>query len=130
MVRMPRRACTNPRITCAVSPQGGEVRLNDAWTLRAGYAIGETPTTIATRTPRLPNEDRTWYSIGASWQYSERLALSFGYIRIEPDTPRLAIVTPPQEGGHCLSGTYDSSSTFTAFRPSTGSDAARAPGRT
>lgn len=87
---------------------GGEFRLNDAWTLRAGYAIDETPTTLATRTPRLPDEDRTWYSIGASWQYSERLALSFGYIRVEPDTPRLAIVTPPQEGGHRLSGAYDS----------------------
>lgn len=88
---------------------GGEYRLNDAWTLRAGVAHDETPTTLETRTPRLPDEDRTWYAVGATWQFSDRLDLSFGYTLIKPETPRIALVTPPQEGGHRLSGTYDSS---------------------
>lgn len=87
---------------------GGEYTLNDAWTLRAGYAFDETPTTLDTRTPRLPDEDRQWYAIGATWQYNPRLAVSFGYTRIEPDTPRLALARPPEEGGQSLSGPYDS----------------------
>jgi len=87
---------------------GGQYRLNDAWTLRAGYAYDETPTTLATRTPRLPDENRRWLSLGATWQVSEQLGVTFGYTHIEPDTPQLAIVTPPAEGGQRLSGSYDS----------------------
>lgn len=87
---------------------GGEYRLNDRWALRAGVAHDETPTTLATRTPRLPDENRTWYALGATWKFNERLDLSFGYTRITPDTPVLAIATPPAEGGHSLSGRYDS----------------------
>ena len=87
---------------------GGEYKLNDAWTLRAGYAYDETPTTYATRTPRLPDEDRRWYSIGASWDFSENLELNFSYVRIEPDTPQIGIVTPPAQGGQRLFGSYSS----------------------
>lgn len=87
---------------------GGEYQLNDRWALRAGYAYDETPTTLATRSPRLPDEDRKWYSVGATWKYNDRLDLSFGYTHITPDTPVLAIDTPPAQGGQSLSGTYDS----------------------
>lgn len=87
---------------------GGEFQLNDAWTLRAGYAYDETPTTYATRTPRLPDEDRRWYSIGATWDFSENLELNFSYVRIEPDTPQIGIVTPPAAGGQRLFGSYSS----------------------
>ena len=87
---------------------GGEYKLNEAWTLRAGFAYDETPTSLATRTPRLPDENRRWLSLGATWQFSEQLDVSFGYSHIKPDTPQLAIVTPPQAGGQRLSGSYDS----------------------
>ena len=87
---------------------GGEFQLNDAWTLRAGYAYDETPTTYATRTPRLPDEDRRWYSLGATWDFSENLELNFSYVRIEPDTPQIGIVTPPAQGGQRLFGSYSS----------------------
>ncbi|RDZ26098.1 OmpP1/FadL family transporter [Lysobacter silvisoli] len=87
---------------------GAEYKLNDAWTLRAGYAYDETPTTYATRTPRLPDEDRKWYSIGATWNFSEQLEFSFAYTRIEPDRPQIGIVTPAAQGGQRLFGSYDS----------------------
>ncbi len=73
---------------------GGEFVLNDAWTLRAGYAYDETPTTFAHRTPRLPDEDRQWYSIGATWNYADNLEFSFAYTRLEPDTPYIGIEAP------------------------------------
>jgi long-chain fatty acid transport protein len=86
---------------------GGEYQLNDAWTLRAGYAYDETPTTFATRTPRLPDEDRKWFTLGATWQFSDALDISLAYARIEPDTPQVGIITPPQAGGQRLFGEYE-----------------------
>lgn len=86
---------------------GGEYVLNDAWTLRAGYAQDETPTSLAHRTPRLPDEDRQWYSLGATWNYSDNLEFSFAYTRLEPDTPHIDIQTPPAAGGQSLKGHFD-----------------------
>lgn len=86
---------------------GGEFKLNPAWTLRAGYAVDETPTTFATRTPRLPDEDRKWYTLGATWQVNEALDVNFAYARIEPDSPQIGLITPPQEGGQRLFGEFE-----------------------
>lgn len=82
---------------------GGEFKLNDSFTLRAGVAYDETPTHIETRTPRLPDDDRTWYSIGATWAASEALEVNFGYTRIEPDAPRVDITA----SGSTLEGPFD-----------------------
>lgn len=82
---------------------GGEFKLNDSFTLRAGVAYDETPTHIETRTPRLPDDDRTWYSIGATWAATEALEVNFGYTRIEPDAPRVDI----SAGGSTLEGPFD-----------------------
>lgn len=68
---------------------GAEYKLNDSWTLRGGVAYDETPTHIETRTPRLPDANRMWYSIGASWMATPALEVNFGYTRIEPDSPKI-----------------------------------------
>jgi long-chain fatty acid transport protein len=82
---------------------GGEFKLNDRFTLRAGLAYDETPTHLETRTPRLPDDDRTWYSVGATWHATEALEVNVGYSRIEPDAPRVDI----HGGGSHLVGPYD-----------------------
>lgn len=82
---------------------GGEFKLNDGFTLRAGVAYDETPTHIETRTPRLPDNDRTWYSMGASWSASEALEINFGYTRIELDSARVDI----SSGGSHLVGPFE-----------------------
>ncbi|WP_330970717.1 OmpP1/FadL family transporter, partial [Lysobacter sp. A3-1-A15] len=88
--------------TTRFSSIGGEFKLSDAWTVRAGYAFDETPTTVAHRTPRLPDEDRQWYSLGATWQLSDALGINFAYTHIKPDEPQIAITTPPAAGGQRL----------------------------
>jgi long-chain fatty acid transport protein len=63
---------------------GAEYALNKPWLLRAGLAYDTTPVRDTYRTPRLPDTDRVWLSIGArdapgpasSWW------LDFGYTHI------------------------------------------------
>lgn len=87
------------------SSLGAEYKLNDAWTLRGGIAYDETPTHIETRTPRLPDANRWWYSVGATWNATEALEVNFGYTRIEPDSPRID-ATNAASGSH-LVGPFD-----------------------
>lgn len=82
---------------------GAEYKLNDAWTLRGGVAHDETPTSIEHRTPRLPDDDRVWYSLGATWMVSPALDVSFAYTRIEPKDPKVDIAS----GGSRLTGPFD-----------------------
>ena len=82
---------------------GAEFKLNDSFTLRAGVAHDETPTPIETRSPRLPDADRTWYSVGATWRAARALEVNFGYTRIQPDAPHVDITA---RGSH-LVGPFD-----------------------
>ena len=61
---------------------GGTWKVNQDWTLRAGLAFDQSATDDAHRTPRIPDNDRKWVSLGASYAYSKSLALDFGYTRI------------------------------------------------
>lgn len=81
---------------------GGEVKLSDSITLRAGVAYDETPTPVETRSPRLPDADRTWYSVGGTWSAIEAMEVTFGYTRMEPDAPRVDIAA---RGSH-LAGPF------------------------
>lgn len=65
---------------------GGTYAMNDRITLRAGVALDETPVPDETRTPRLPDTDRTWLAIGARWQPSPALLMDFGYAHLFSDT--------------------------------------------
>ncbi len=49
-------------------------------TFRAGYAYDQSPVPNATfRTPRIPDSDRNWLSVGASYRPAPNLTLDFGY---------------------------------------------------
>ncbi|MBU2887808.1 outer membrane protein transport protein [Gilvimarinus agarilyticus] len=82
-----------------------------AWTWRAGVALDEAPQTNPEHvSPRIPDADRTWLSLGANWEVSANLSLDFGYTHlliddaslIEEETNDLGIT-------HKLSGSFDSS---------------------
>ncbi|MGH8186646.1 MAG: OmpP1/FadL family transporter, partial [Steroidobacteraceae bacterium] len=61
---------------------GASYEMSDQLTLRAGVAYDETPVPDETRTPRLPDADRTWVAIGARWQPSQAMTLDFGYAHL------------------------------------------------
>lgn len=84
---------------------GAEYKLSEAFTLRGGYAYDETPTTFATRTPRLPDEDRRWYSFGITWNMSEHVEINAAYTRIQPDKPKIGVLDAQR---HSLFGEFSS----------------------
>jgi long-chain fatty acid transport protein len=61
---------------------GARYRVSDAWTLRAGVAYDESPVPDSTRTPRIPDADRTWVAIGAGYNPASWLRLDFGYTHL------------------------------------------------
>ena len=57
--------------------------LDSRWTLRGGVAIDESPIPSAEyRTPRIPGNDRTWVTIGASYMHNEHLRFDVGYAHL------------------------------------------------
>jgi long-chain fatty acid transport protein len=64
---------------------GATYRPSDAWLLRAGVALDRSPVPNAMdRTPRLPDSDRRWLSVGAGLRASESVYfdLAYTYIRL------------------------------------------------
>ncbi len=67
---------------------------SDKWTFRAGYMFDETPVPDKTRTPRIPDEDRHWLAIGASFIANEKLNLDFGYTHLFIKDADLNVTVP------------------------------------
>lgn len=83
---------------------GGEFDLSEALTLRAGVGFDETPTNDEHRTPRLPDNDRTVYTFGLTWQASPHMTIDASYMRVQIDTP--TVNTTSSSGSH-LVGEFD-----------------------
>ena len=73
--------------------------------MRAGYAEDQSPTKIETRTPRLPDADRQWASVGLTWKASEAFEVSAAYTRIFVDDPKIADIH--SSTASTLTGSYD-----------------------
>ena len=86
---------------------GAEWELSDAFTLRAGYAEDQSPTNNVTRTPRLPDADRTWWSLGLTWAPSSNWEVNAGYTRINTDDPSINLTPSLATSGSTLIGQYD-----------------------
>ena len=84
---------------------GAEYKLNERWTLRGGVARDDSPISLPHRTPRMPDQDRMWYSLGATWAVSDSFDITASYSRIQmADTPVVGIAS---SSGSYLSGDYD-----------------------
>jgi long-chain fatty acid transport protein len=83
---------------------GGDFKLNDTVTLRAGYAHDETPTSDAFRTPRLPDNNRNIFSVGLGWNPSKNVDWNIGFSHIAIKKPTVNDAT---QTGSTLVGSYD-----------------------
>ncbi len=68
---------------------GTAYRWNDRLTLRAGIAYDETPVPARYRTPRIPDADRYWMSVGLGYQITEGIRADVGYTHIFVDTSKV-----------------------------------------
>jgi len=61
---------------------GVTYRPSTPWAIRFGVAYDESPVPNRTRTPRVPDNDRYWISLGASYQPSDSIVLNVGYAHL------------------------------------------------
>jgi long-chain fatty acid transport protein len=53
--------------------------LNDQWTLRGGIAYDKSPVPEEFRSISIPDVDRTWYTLGATYAYSQNLSFDAAF---------------------------------------------------
>lgn len=68
---------------------GTSYMLDEQWKLRLGLAYDQSAVRLAHRTPRIPDSDRIWYSLGLSYKYNEHLSVDTGYTYIAAHKARL-----------------------------------------
>ena len=73
---------------------GGDYRLNDRWTVRAGVAYDQTPTKDTTRDPKVPDNSRTWLAIGAGYKSSENLRFDVSFFHLFVNDAKVNDVAP------------------------------------
>jgi len=96
---------------------GAEFKPSRTWTFRTGVALDETPVpNDSLRSPRVPDNDRTWLTLGMTYRHTPNLSFDFGYAHIFVDDPKLKNVSDNHDpsqgqttGFHSLSGDYDAS---------------------
>jgi long-chain fatty acid transport protein len=68
---------------------GANYHHDDKWTFRGGFAYDQTPVNATDLTPRLPDGNRTWVTIGAQYKYSRDLAIDVGLAYIWVSDPEI-----------------------------------------
>lgn len=78
-------------------------------TLRAGIAYDESPVPDATRTPRIPGNDRFWVSFGAGYKINNWLTVDAAYTHIFVDDATINLTTADTNNAARgnLSGSYE-----------------------
>ncbi|MDF1587930.1 MAG: outer membrane protein transport protein [Gammaproteobacteria bacterium] len=85
---------------------GLDYQYDDQWTLRTGVAYDQSPIPEQFRTARLPGEDRFWFSLGASYKYSDKITVDAGYMHVFVRTADIS----EDDRSYVLNGKYDVSS--------------------
>lgn len=90
---------------------GATYHYNDKWSFRGGAAWDQSPVNTTDRTPRLPDADRTWLTLGTQYKLNRNLALDAGFSYVwvaRGDTNQNAGSTA---ANGLIAGHYDGSAT-------------------
>jgi long-chain fatty acid transport protein len=89
---------------------GANYHKNEKVTWRFGVAFDETPVPDAFRTPRIPDEDRTWIAIGGQYRLSRQGAIDVGYAHLfVKDASLNSPATGTAPASPLVTGDYDAS---------------------
>ncbi|RYZ89204.1 MAG: transporter, partial [Moraxellaceae bacterium] len=81
---------------------------NSPWTWRFGVALDEAPQTDpALLSPRIPDQDRTWFSGGFNYEISQSASIDVGLSHIRVD--EASINNTDAQTGHHVEGSFDAS---------------------
>lgn len=61
---------------------GANYRYNDNWIFRGGLAYDQSPVNSTDRSPRLPDNNRTWIALGTQYKFNPNWALDVAYAYI------------------------------------------------
>ena len=70
---------------------GGEYKGFEKLTLRAGVAYDQSPTSDEFRTARIPDSSRYWLSVGATYQMTQNMDISFGYSHLFAGSAKVSL---------------------------------------
>jgi len=81
---------------------GAAYRLGEKWTLRAGFALDQTPIRNQYRSPRIPNDDRQLFGAGLAWTPLPDLSLDLAYLYVHERDAKVARSARehPAQGGY------------------------------
>lgn len=83
---------------------GMEYKINHCWAVRGGLGYDKTPTRNSTRVPAIPDANKTWLAIGATYTYQRYSAtLSYGHEFINKAKINLALPASGTLQGHVKS---------------------------
>jgi len=86
---------------------GANYRYTDQWMFRGGLAWDQSPVNDTDRTPRLPDEDRIWFSVGAQYKMSPQLKVDVGYTFINVQNASINQNAGSTVASGLLKGNYD-----------------------
>jgi long-chain fatty acid transport protein len=87
---------------------GVNYHYDDQWLFRAGYAYDQTPVNATDRTPRLPDNNRNWLTIGAQYKWTKDLAIDFGFAYIWVSDPQINQNEGSTAANGLIKGNYSS----------------------
>ncbi|MGA0115926.1 MAG: OmpP1/FadL family transporter, partial [Burkholderiales bacterium] len=86
---------------------GANYKLNNQTKLRFGLALDPTPTNDVDRTPRLPDQDRTWLALGVQYKPGKDGVLEVGYAHEFVKDARINTAGPTAPAGRLI-GSFNS----------------------
>jgi long-chain fatty acid transport protein len=95
---------------------GANYHYTDQWMFRGGIAHDQSPVNNTDRTPRLPDNDRTWFSVGAQYKFSPQLWMDFGYTFIYIKNPSINQNDTSTAANGLISGNYHSNVNLAALQ--------------
>ena len=87
---------------------GTSYQMDNQWKLRLGVAYDQSAVRLKHRTPRIPDSDRIWYSVGLGYKYSEKLSFDAGFTYIKAHKAKMTTLYTGNPGAH-VSADYTNS---------------------
>ena len=88
---------------------GASYQIDNQWKLRLGWAYDQTAVKKQYRTPRIPDSDRIWYSVGLGYQYNENLSFDVAYTYIQAKDATVDLPTNAAAGQRGIYAEYSNS---------------------